>query len=52
MQEPGFDDDYPDFSVEERLAEWEAKTPAEQEEIIQQNMKLHESFLMMDDDHW
>ena len=52
MHEPGFDDDYPDFSVEDRLREWDAKTPAEQEEVIQLNMKLHESFLMMDDDIW
>lgn len=56
MQEPGFDDDRPDWAGEElvatRIAEWDAKTPAEQDAIIERNMKLHEAFLNADDDHW
>jgi predicted Fe-S protein YdhL (DUF1289 family) len=52
MQEPGFDDDYPDFSVEEEIAEWTAMTQEQQQAIIDQNMKIYSAFLMMDDDHW
>jgi hypothetical protein len=52
MQEPGFDDDYPEFSVEEEIAEWDAMNTEQQQAIIDQNMKIYSAFLTADDDHW
>ena len=52
MHEPGFDDDYPDFSIEERFAKWEAMTPAEQQAIIDNNARMDEAFFNADDDSW